>query len=220
VRALRAIIHIDLDAFYASVEEILNPCLAGKPIIVGGDPTGRGVVSSASYAARAYGVRSAMPMTQALRLCPQAIVCQGHNREYGRYSLVVLDEVHFIADLQRGPVWEESIILTPSDSTLLMLSASISNAEEIASWLEHVRGKPCRVVTEQRRPVELRLGFLHPNLGVLPLSDESGHVFREVERFYGAFGLDESGMRLHDKRRPAREDREPRRRFRRNRRKR
>ena len=119
----------------------------------------------------------------------------------GNYSLVVLDEVHFIADLQRGPVWEESIILTPSDSTLLMLSASISNAEEIAAWLEEVRGRPCTIVSETVRPVELRLGFIHPRLGVLPLSDETGRIFREVEYFYGSMGVDESGRRLlQDKR--------------------
>ncbi len=120
-------------------------------------------------------------------------------RDYGRYSLVVLDEVHFIADLQRGPVWEESIILTPQDSTLLMLSASISNPEEIAAWIADVRGKPCKVVLERHRPVALRLGFLHPSLGVLPL-DENGKVYREVEKFYGAFGLDASGRRLRDHR--------------------
>ena len=119
-------------------------------------------------------------------------------RAYGRYSLVVLDEVHFIADLQRGPVWEESIILTPHDSTLLMLSASISNAEEIAAWIADVRGRKCRIVLERHRPVELRLGFLHPSLGVLPLSDESGRVFAEVDRFYGSMGLDSSGMRLQE----------------------
>lgn len=119
----------------------------------------------------------------------------------GNYSLVVLDEVHFIADLQRGPVWEESIILTPSDSTLLMLSASISNAEEIAAWLEEVRGRPCTIVSETVRPVELRLGFIHPRLGVLPLSDETGRIFREVEYFYGSLGVDETGRRLlQDKR--------------------
>jgi len=120
-------------------------------------------------------------------------------RGCGNYSLVVLDEVHFIADLQRGPVWEESIILTPSDATLLMLSASISNAEEIAAWIEEVRGRPCTIVSESVRPVELRLGFLHPRLGVLPLSDESGRIFREVEYFYGSLGLDSTGRRLCQK---------------------
>jgi ATP-dependent RNA helicase HelY len=113
-----------------------------------------------------------------------------------RYSLVVLDEVHFIADPQRGPVWEESIILTPSSSTLLMLSASISNSTEVAEWLEDVRGKPCRVVIKKERPVELRFGFLHPEFGVMPLTDERGGVFKEVVRYYGGSGLDSSGMRL------------------------
>jgi len=117
-------------------------------------------------------------------------------RSYGRFSLVVLDEVHFIADAQRGPVWEESIIFTPRDSTLLMLSASISNASEIAAWIEDVRGRPCRVILERRRPVELRLGFLHPELGVLPLEDEAGGVYPEVVRYYSGTGLDSSGRRL------------------------
>lgn len=116
--------------------------------------------------------------------------------DHGRYGVVVLDEVHYIADLQRGPVWEESIILTPRDSTLLMLSASISNSTEIAEWLQEVRAKPCRVVIKEDRPVELRLAFLHPEYGVVPLRDEKGDIFKEVTRFYGTVGLDSSGMRL------------------------
>lgn len=82
----RSVIHVDLDAFFASVEELLDPSIAGLPIIVGGDPSKRGVVASASYAARAYGVRSAMPMAQALRLCPHAIVRHGHREVYASYS--------------------------------------------------------------------------------------------------------------------------------------
>lgn len=112
------------------------------------------------------------------------------------YSLVVLDEVHFIADQQRGPVWEESIILTPNSTTLLMLSASISNAKEIAEWIQDVRGNPCRIVTKVERPVELRYGFLHPELGIMPLTDGRGGLFREVGRFYGEAALDRAGMRL------------------------
>jgi len=86
----RSIIHLDLDAFFASVEELLDPSIAGLPILVGGDPDGRGVVSSASYAARAFGVHSAMPMSQALRLCPQAVVRRGHRGEYTSYSKRVM----------------------------------------------------------------------------------------------------------------------------------
>jgi superfamily II RNA helicase len=113
-----------------------------------------------------------------------------------RYSLVILDEVHYIADPQRGAVWEESIILTPSSSTLLMLSASISNAEEIASWIEEVRNKECRIVMKKERPVELRYAFLHPRYGVIPLSDEKGHLSPEVAHYYGTAGLDQSGTRV------------------------
>jgi superfamily II RNA helicase len=117
-------------------------------------------------------------------------------RGYGRYSLVILDEVHYIADPQRGAVWEESIILTPSSATLLMLSASISNAEEIASWIEETRNKECRIVQKKERPVELRYGFLHPKWGVIPLSDEKGHLSPEVAHYYSGVELDMTGTRV------------------------
>ena len=117
-------------------------------------------------------------------------------RSQQRFGLVVLDEVHFIADAQRGPVWEESIILTSRDTALLMLSASISNSREIADWIEDVRNKPCTIITETARPVALRYGFLHPDLGVLPLRDEKGRLLKEISGYYGQSGLDSSGTRL------------------------
>ncbi len=104
------------------------------------------------------------------------------------YSLVVLDELHYLADPQRGPVWEESIILSARSTALLMLSASISNPTDIAAWIEEVRGRKVRVITVAERPVELRLGFLHPRLGVIPLSDPHGNVMPEVARFYSGEG--------------------------------
>lgn len=100
------------------------------------------------------------------------------------YSLVVLDEVHYIGDPQRGPVWEESILLTPKDATILMLSASISNPQEIISWIEDVRQKPCRLIVSTERPVELRHGFLHPRLGIMPLNEERGRLYPDVYKYY------------------------------------
>jgi DNA polymerase-4 len=82
----RKILHLDLDAFFCAVEELRDPSLRGKPFAVGGSPQGRGVVASCSYAARQYGVHSAMPMAQALRACPHLIVVHGHHSEYSAVS--------------------------------------------------------------------------------------------------------------------------------------
>lgn len=104
------------------------------------------------------------------------------------YGLVVLDELHYLADPQRGPVWEESIILAPRSATLLMLSASISNPQDIAAWIESIRHKPVQVISVQKRPVELRLGFMHPEYGVIPLEEDRGRLSDEVQRFYAEGG--------------------------------
>ena len=81
------IFHLDMDAFFVSVERNLDPSLEGKPVIVGGNPVnGRGVVAACSYEAREYGLHSAMPIRQAYRLCPHGEYIRGHVHEYGRYS--------------------------------------------------------------------------------------------------------------------------------------
>jgi len=86
----RKIIHLDLDAFFCAVEEQRDPGLIGKPFAVGGKPQERGVVSSCSYAARAFGVRSAMPMARATRICPNLIVVSPHHKEYSQASQKVM----------------------------------------------------------------------------------------------------------------------------------
>ncbi len=79
----------DLDAFFASVEQLDNPDLKGKPVLVGGSPEGRGVVSTCSYEARKYGIRSAMPMKKAISLCPEAVIIRGRMSRYKEVSLQV-----------------------------------------------------------------------------------------------------------------------------------
>src|SRR5262245_41625824 len=82
----RAILHVDMDAFYAAVEILDCPALKGKPVIVGGTAEGHGVVSTASYEARQFGVKSAMPAARAVRLCPHGIFLQPRMERYAEVS--------------------------------------------------------------------------------------------------------------------------------------
>jgi DNA polymerase-4 len=88
---MRRIVHLDMDAFYASVEQRDDPALRGKPVAVGGRPEARGVVAAASYEARAFGVRSAMPMARAIRLCAGLVVVHPDFERYRRVSNQVMD---------------------------------------------------------------------------------------------------------------------------------
>src|SRR5687768_15654588 len=88
---MRRIVHLDMDAFYASVEQRDDPRLRDKPVAVGGKAESRGVVAAASYEARAFGVRSAMPTARAVRLCPELIVVPPDFERYRRVSSQVME---------------------------------------------------------------------------------------------------------------------------------
>lgn len=135
---VRKIIHLDLDAFFCSVEEKRKPELRGKAFAVGGLPEHRGVVSSCSYAARRKGVRSAMPMSQALRLCPDLLIISPHYSAYAEASHQVMDRLR-----QVTPLVEQISI----DEAFLDVSDLPDPPERIARRLqEQIRmelGLPC-----------------------------------------------------------------------------
>ncbi len=112
----RTIFHVDMDAFFVSVEELFDPSLKGKPVVVGGHADQRGVVSAASYAARKFGVHSAMPLRTAAKLCPQAIFVDGHPERYRDYSAKVYEVLNrFSPKLEMVSIDEAYVDMTGTD---------------------------------------------------------------------------------------------------------
>ncbi len=115
MEAMRYIVHIDLDSFFVSVERKFNPDLIGKPVLIGGSAD-RGVVASCSYEARKFGIHSAMPMKQAMKLCPHAIVIRGSHGRYSEASRQVTQIIHDSVPLyQKTSIDEFYIDLTGMD---------------------------------------------------------------------------------------------------------
>ena len=118
------IFHLDMDAFFVSVEELFDPSLKGKPVVVGGRPNERGVVSAASYAARKFGVHSAMPLRTVYKTCPQAIFIDGHPERCREYSEKVFEVLNGFSprvvtdDRDRVSATHERVAPAPRESRL------------------------------------------------------------------------------------------------------
>ncbi len=114
--AQRTIFHVDMDAFFVSVEELFEPSLKGKAVVVGGRPNERGVVSAASYEARKFGVHSAMPLRTAAKLCPHAIFVDGHPERYREWSAKVYDVLNrFSPKLEMVSIDEAYVDMTGTE---------------------------------------------------------------------------------------------------------
>ena len=126
---MRSILHVDMDAFYASVEQLDNPVYKGKPVIVGADPrggSGRGVVAACSYEARKFGVRSALPISRAWKLCPEGVYVRPRMARYVEVSHQVMDIFRRFTDLVEPLSIDEAFLDVTGSAALL------GSAEQIA----------------------------------------------------------------------------------------
>lgn len=174
----RKILHVDMDAFFASVEQRDDPSLRGRPVVVGGTPEGRGVVSTASYEARRYGIRSAMPAAKARRLCPHAVFVRGDFRRYREASTAMraifadytdhieplsLDEAYLdVTENKAGLRYASEVAATIRrrirDELGLTASAGVAPVKFVAKIAsDHRKPDGLTVI-----PPEQVLAFLHP----------------------------------------------------------
>ncbi|MDR3575177.1 MAG: DNA polymerase IV [Anaerolineaceae bacterium] len=137
---IRQIIHLDLDAFFCAVEELRDPSLIGKPFAVGGQPNERGVVASCSYAARAYGIHSAMPMSQALRLFPRLIIISSRHRHYEEASQKVMAILRELTPLVEQISIDEAFL----DVTEISEEAEVI-ARRLQARIKAETGLPCSI---------------------------------------------------------------------------
>jgi nucleotidyltransferase/DNA polymerase involved in DNA repair len=150
----RAILHVDMDQFYAAVEIRDNPALKGKPVVIGADPQGgrgRGVVSTASYEARAFGVHSAMPISKAYKLCPQAVFLQGSMEKYAEESERIFSIFESVTPMVEGLSLDEAFLDVSASRLLFGDAAAV--ARRIQGEILEGTGLGCSVGVASNKSV-------------------------------------------------------------------
>jgi DNA polymerase IV len=190
--------HVDLDAFFASVEQLDNPQYRGKPVIVGGDPGKRGVVSTCSYEARTFGVRSAMPMSRAVSLCPHAIFLPGRMHRYCEASREVMRIfADFSPDVQQISIDEAFLDMTGTER---LFGDATETAKRLKARVREETGLTVSVgVAPNRYLSKISSGLSKPDglvivrpgeeesfMAALPLKDVWGIGEKTRERLAGA----------------------------------
>ncbi len=200
----RYILHIDLDAFFVSVEQVLAPDLHGKPVVVGGQPDRRGVVASASYEARAFGIRAGMPLAQAYRLCPKAFFLQGSFPAYRdaseKFMMILAD---FSPCLEPAGLDEAYLDVTGCESYGIPSQLALSIKDRVKKELKLVASvglASCKVVakiaSDLGKPdglVEVAAGQEKDFLAPLPIASLPG-VGKKTEQTLKGMGIKTIGQ--------------------------
>jgi len=187
--AMTTIFHLDMDAFFVSVEELFDPSLKGKPVVVGGRPDQRGVVSAASYAARKFGLQSAMPLRTAYQKCPQAIFIDVHPERYREYSHRVFEVLReFSPIVQMASVDEAYLDMTGTER---LFGAPIEAAHRLHQRIKQATGLNCSIgISTSRMVAKVSSDQAKPNgiLWILP-SEEARFLAGQDPENSVRFGL-------------------------------
>jgi DNA polymerase IV len=172
----RTIFHVDMDAFFVSVEELFDPTLKGKPVVVGGRPNERGVVAAASYPARKFGVHSAMPLRTAYKLCPEAIFVDGHPERYRDYSGRVHEVLkRFSPKVEMASIDEAYLDMTGTER---LLGPPLRAADALHRAMKNTTALNCSIgIAQSRMVAKVASDLAKPN-GVLwvPPGREAGFL--------------------------------------------
>ena len=186
MKAIRKIIHIYMNVFYASVEQQDRPELKGKPVIVGGDPKGRGVVATCSYEARKFGIHSAMPASRAYRLCPQAIFLRPRFDRYRAISLEIMTLFEAFSDRVEPLSLDEAFLDVSADKK--GLGSATLTAREILSQIQRQTGLTASAgVSYNKFLAKVASDMDKPN-GITIVKPEEAEAFIEnlpIRKFFG-----------------------------------
>lgn len=171
---MRTIFHVDMDAFFASIELVRNPSLKGKPVIVGGRPESRGVVSTCSYEARTYGVRSAMSLKEAYKKCPNGIFLEGNYSLYGECSDQIMEIFRDLTPLLQVVSIDEAY-LDVSDVLYIQGGNPVDLANDLKKEVYDKTKLPCSIgIASNKLVAKIASGFAKPNgIKEVPLGSEA-----------------------------------------------
>ncbi|MEG0706498.1 MAG: DNA polymerase IV [Cellulosilyticaceae bacterium] len=196
MESMRKIIHIDMDAFYASVEVRDNPSLKGKPVIVGGSPNDRGVVATCSYEARKYGIHSAMPSRTAYKLCPDAIFVKGRHEVYKEVSDQIRDIFYRYTDKVEPLALDEAFLDVTENKMDILYATTI--AREIKKAVQEELGLMASAgISYNKFLAKIASDYNKPN-GFMVITPDMTQKFLgqlPIQKFHGVGKVTEEQLR-------------------------